>query len=889
MASGVKELIENALDARANSVDIKLTNSGLDEIQVSDNGVGIDEDNFALLCVKGATNKICSIDDLTTVTSFGFRGEALAALCALCEHVTIFTKTDATAVGTLLEFDKRGALVKKSVKPKNTGTTVTLKSLFATYPVRQKHMKAQKRKQFAELIHLLNAYALAVPPLKMTCTNHESGARKEVFNYTREKLLVDKMRQVLRPVPTYVDFKQSDVIPEVATEFGLELEKYAALGNRFEIRGVISSTGTGSSSSDKQFLFVNERPVDLPKLAKIINQVFRSYDNATNSVYPFFVLSIKLPRDFIDVNVTPDKRTVLITNENMLHAIVKSSLLKMFGQDSSALQRSRYDQSSSQMTIMFERSSQSSLSEERVDAEPSDEIEVIEKMRAADKPQKRAADHDVEEAPKKCRITDFFGVQDEPLVDTARDRVTAQGDDSDVQFEPDELDDIRIGMLLTSPPASASSSDISQTLSTAISVEAGDDIRATHTAVIARDNVSQSPQPTAQFPHLEGADGFVRASSLLPRGKRRASAEARASSPPSQSQRVRRASCDGCVNSSPDQRPSLPPRPSSSCSDRSHKSGLVNVSTILPPSGFAVETANHAPTSTTAQSVTVPARSKSDTPKKTRSPRQALSVKTVLLDDDDNEPITRRAVESNATLASISDEFKRLQLNEQSHNGRGGHFTAALDDEQAEDELKRELHKDCFKDMKIIGQFNRSFILTQLGDEIFVIDQHASDERFNFDKLLATEVLDSQTLMKPLPMVLPPIKESLLGEHLEVFERNGFRFQYVESNPCGQRYLLKTVPTSRNESYQFGGDDVEELLEMIHEAGVAPRGCRPSRIKDMLASRACRSSIMINDSLKNEQMRRLVDRMSETRYPWTCAHGRPTIRHLLNARTVFHS
>merc|ERR1711874_159254 len=108
---------------------------------------------------------------------------------------------------------------------------------------------------------------------------------------------------------------------------------------------------------------------------------------------------------------------------------------------------------------------------------------------------------------------------------------------------------------------------------------------------------------------------------------------------------------------------------------------------------------------------------------------------------------------------------------------------------------------------------------------------------------------------------------------------NGFEFAIDENAPATKKVRLVSLPMSKN--WTFGKEDIDELLFMLQDA---PEGavCRPSRVRSMFASRACRKSVMIGTSLSKAEMRRLVDHMGEIEQPWNCPHGRPTIRHLVN-------
>jgi DNA mismatch repair protein PMS2 len=108
LATAVKELVENSLDSGATSIEVRLKEMGANCIEVSDNGSGIDPSNYSGIAIKHCTSKLNVFEDIYSVSSFGFRGEALNALCELSEKFTVITKQDAQTVGTQLEFDRNG-------------------------------------------------------------------------------------------------------------------------------------------------------------------------------------------------------------------------------------------------------------------------------------------------------------------------------------------------------------------------------------------------------------------------------------------------------------------------------------------------------------------------------------------------------------------------------------------------------------------------------------------------------------------------------------------------------------------------------------------------------------------------------------------------------------
>ncbi|XP_063670512.1 uncharacterized protein LOC107966625 isoform X2 [Pan troglodytes] len=145
LSTAVKELVENSLDAGATNIDLKLKDYGVDLIEVSDNGCGVEEENFEGLTLKHHTCKIQEFADLTEVETFGFQGEALSSLCALSD-VTISTCLASVKVGTRLVFDHDGKIIQKTPYPHPRGTTVSVKQLFSTLPVRHKEFQRNIKK-----------------------------------------------------------------------------------------------------------------------------------------------------------------------------------------------------------------------------------------------------------------------------------------------------------------------------------------------------------------------------------------------------------------------------------------------------------------------------------------------------------------------------------------------------------------------------------------------------------------------------------------------------------------------------------------------------------------------------------------------------------------------
>ncbi|EJC99530.1 DNA mismatch repair protein MutL, partial [Fomitiporia mediterranea MF3/22] len=328
LQTAVKELVENSLDAGATTIDVKFKDYGLQSFEVIDNGSGIAPEDYDHVAMKHHTSKLSSFEDLTTVQTFGFRGEALFSLCALSDRVTITTATTKEApMGTILEFDKSGKVKNRSGKAaRQRGTTVHVEGLFGPLPVRRKEFQRNSKREFGKTLNILTAYAL-VP-----CTKENKGVRLNVVHILDKGRKSDQLRTDGKPslkasISSLWGPKQVDSLTDLSLDLEVVPEKTVLRrqGNadhdgsttKVKVRGLISkfSPGHGRAGPDRQFFFINGRPCNPSKIQKAFNEVYRSFN--TNQS-PFIVADFIVPTDSYDVNVSPDKRTILIHSENAL-------------------------------------------------------------------------------------------------------------------------------------------------------------------------------------------------------------------------------------------------------------------------------------------------------------------------------------------------------------------------------------------------------------------------------------------------------------------------------------------------------------------------------------------------------------------------------------------
>jgi len=235
------------------------------------------------------------------------------------------------------------------------------------------------------------------------------------------------------------------------------------------------------------------------------------------------------------------------------------------------------------------------------------------------------------------------------------------------------------------------------------------------------------------------------------------------------------------------------------------------------------------------------------------------------------------------------DMEKQSKEEEEERKVRSLKFKAKIEPGEngsAEEELNKQIKKTDFARMEIFGQFNLGFLIVGLGKDLFIVDQHATDEKYNFETLQRTTHIRPQKMVVAQGLELTAGDEATLIDHLEVFEKNGFKFEVDLEALAGRRVKLVAVPTSKN--WVFGKEDIDELIFMLSDAGGDLEGAsiRPSRVRAMFASRACRTSVMVGTALSKADMRRLITHMGQIEQPWNCPHGRPTLRHLVNTDMI---
>ena len=215
-----------------------------------------------------------------------------------------------------------------------------------------------------------------------------------------------------------------------------------------------------------------------------------------------------------------------------------------------------------------------------------------------------------------------------------------------------------------------------------------------------------------------------------------------------------------------------------------------------------------------------------------------------------------------------------------------GHRTVQIDRRPGGDVPTAALAKTDFSAMEALGQFNLGFLVCRLGDHLFLVDQHAADEKFRYEALWRDTRVDTQPLLAPLSLDLGATEELALLERRCTVERVGFRLAVNDLAPPGRRVAVISVPSARGAT--FGVSDIRELITLLDDdaAHDTPLPKLP-KLHTLFASKACRAAVMIGTPLIKTKMTQLLDHLATLLQPWNCPHGRPTTRHLAHVPSLF--
>ena len=867
VSSCVKELVENAIDAGASSIDVKLRDHGLTCVEVSDDGCGIargnlfDDDGKAKLGMRHSTSKLKDPDDVFTtgdIRTLGFRGEALASL-RVVGQLEILTKAEEDEVATRLNFEggrdlkaaghggtsgknitseSSSSAARETTCARERGTTVRVSNLFSGMPVRRKDFERNRRRELTRAVSLLQQYAIIVPKgRRMRCVHYTSmgkskrggGSQKNQSSSTLiacgqdssegEAMLLNtasvfgarfakslqKMHVAFDSKLEMTSFEEENFAAKVEelfdgkknpsesqqesskTFYGVEFEGY--------VSKAVSCISDGMrQTSEAQYFYVNSRPVDCPKFGKLLNKAYRSLSSVAGvhaAKRPAAFVNIKVPLNYFDINVSPNKREIHWQMEKTLLDCFQNALMRLW-------EPSRYTYA---VAVNNTQTLADTNRKGRVNS-----AEVVDEQEGG------LANNAGGESSEACEI--------ETTPPPPPGKVSAM---SVVSGQEDLEENLASPGLASTPSSRGSELPLPSHNSESFALSWHNAMKAKRTNVQSTNNTSSTefkkgnamqrlsafgftkkPKPAANQPSLNADSEITRSAAVTSAEEEGDTLDA-----------AQELTCTTVANSGEDNNMNSSLK---ECSAGEEVEEEMEVQELPEPpliqkklsDDVVINFDDQDPNSADKSKESVPWRHKGHTDVRFEKVSTAAEPEPGVASTQQNETVLRwtvKDIESKIRkraetmsqaqeTVSAKKRFKVSSLQNLSSVEDKSHDAGG----EAEEELRRVFDKKDFQRMHVIGQFNLGFILTRLGRDIFIVDQHASDEIFNFERLQRHTKLNKQPLISPVPLEMSPVEQLLVKDNMHVFHQNGFDITSSSWQPC-----MCAVPYSKNTVFGTDG------------------------------------------------------------------------------------
>ena len=302
-SSVVKELLDNSIDADSSKIVIKIKSGGIDLIEISDNGIGIPKESMTSIFDPHTTSKISNIEDLNTLLSMGFRGEALSTISSV-SNVTLLSKYREEETVYKILFNENGKSPVKKVA-KEDGTTVKIENIFYNIPARQKYLKSPQT-EYRKIHELLNSYFLIYPNIHF---------------------VLEKDGKIVKELPQVLNTKPGDIVEKRLNEIVGESSSFLKLyyeGSGIKISGYTAHPSNHKSSNSKTYIFVNNRPIYDKGIVRAIYEGYSRYIPHGQKID--FAINILINPELVDINVHPRKEEVRFENPFRIYSAIEDAV-----------------------------------------------------------------------------------------------------------------------------------------------------------------------------------------------------------------------------------------------------------------------------------------------------------------------------------------------------------------------------------------------------------------------------------------------------------------------------------------------------------------------------------------------------------------------------------
>ena len=746
-ASVVKEMVENSIDAGATNITVEIKNGGISFIKVSDNGKGIAQDDLEIAFERHATSKIRSAEDLDTVTSMGFRGEALASIAAVA-NVELVSKTAEQEIGYKVVIEA-GDVLQKEETGCRTGTTITVKNLFFNTPVRYKFLK----KDYTEsgyIEDVITRIALVNPNVAIKLINtgktviqtNGSGNLKDVIYSIYGKDIANAILEV--------NYQYEDIT----------------------VSGVIGKPEISRSNRSHQLFFVNKRYIKDKTLTAATEQAYKGL--IPIGKFGFAVLNLEMNPSKVDVNVHPAKLEVRFQEENKVfqsvyHAI-KETLLK------------------GELVTDSEKSLRDENGEKRIERTTESFEERLRNLRES----------------KKENQGGLFGFrkQNEKQIEKYTDEESRIKTNvlEDVYNSKNKNDEIEYK---TSEEKKQVNENIGSPIDTTDVLEQLKKMRAKLEDEL-NENKANKLEDISEKYNLEKEnkkDGENKESNKEEQVNKKETIEVSAQINDEQKEKINK------INDA-----------------------IENIDNKEIKEEFG----------------------------EIKQKMEKLDNNPQVVSEDFDEMYRKLFGKS-----PIADKEEKPKEEDKSN---------AIDivkNNISMFETDEKIKKPTYK---FIGIIFKTYIILEIGDEMYILDQHAAHERIMYEKVkknyYSDKIKDSQLLLLPDVITLTHKEMDIAKENIKMFEQAGFTLEEFGENTI----KLTGVPT-----VCIDLDTKELFLETLDEINTVARTAKQEKEEKFIATVACKAAVKANMDLTREEVERLMDELLKLSNPFTCPHGRPTV------------
>ena len=761
-ASVVKELVENSIDAGATKINIETKNGGITYIRITDNGKGFLPDDMEIAFERHATSKIREASDLETVTSMGFRGEALASIAAISD-VELISKTADNEIGKRIEV-KGGNVINFEDAGCSQGTTITVTDLFYNTPVRYKFLK----KDFTEAGYIedvVTRIALVHPEIAIKLVNSGKVIIQTSGNGDMKSVIYSIYGKEIADNIININYEYEDI----------------------KVNGVIGKPVIARSNRSNQLFFVNKRYIKDKVLTSAAEQAYKGL--ITIGKYGFLVLNIEMNPQKVDVNVHPAKLEVRFEDENKIfkaiyHAIKDSLLKEDLIPDRTKIELDKQINSNNSWKI-------------------NDGFGVPQGL-------KKEPEKPKYEEPKVDILEEINKMKNEPF----RDFSLLQSKASSEGRKEDGLN-------------SASLSKLSETSS---------DYQIQNT-----DNLNDYKDK-----NVEEQNGYKYQNTEISKENHTQNTETQNSNQNEENEEHK------------DKSDSKLGELFSMFYNRKKQDEGTDIDDTQ---NFIAQIYNNKENNSTLQE-DIDATKKLDLSEVSDKIKELDKLKIEPNYADFNEMYAR------TFGTAIKEEPKEEQKNEKDDQNR----VTDKDLKTVENvSIFEKLPDNQTPQYKYVGIAFSTYIIIEMNNELYIIDQHAAHERILYEKVKANyysdDNKDSQLMLLPDIINLSHKEMQIAKDNMDIFEKAGFILEEFGENTI----KLSGVPT-----ICLDLDTKELFLETLDEINTVARTAKQEIEERFIATVACKAAVKANMALTREEVDNLMRQLLVLPNPFTCPHGRPT-------------